>query len=219
MIRRSIAVSAIVALTLGLNPDRYRGTDPARTLRQDARRGSRSRPPLAVAEKGTVVSLGEGSGRELYLVQLEDAAVPNYAGGVKGLAPVQAADRSFAPDAAPERSYRDHVLSEQAALRRDIAGLTGRTAAGPFSYTDALNGIAVALTRDEALKVSSSTASPPCRSTRCASCRPTSAPSGSAPPASGTAPPPRRRRHQGRGLVVGILDSGSTPPTRPSPTP
>ncbi|MGZ5403027.1 MAG: S8 family serine peptidase [Nocardioides sp.] len=116
----------------------------------------RAAAPASLAgtqEKGTVVSLGEGAGKALYLVQLESAAVPSYDGGVKGLAPVQAAGRTFAPDAARERAYRDYVVEEQADLRRDIAGVTGRAPQVKFSYTDALNGLAVSLTRDEARQV------------------------------------------------------------------
>ncbi len=134
MIRRSIAVSAVAVLTLGLVPAATAA--PGRPAPSDKSPALTSAPAtLAAAEKGTVLSLGEGSGRELYLVQLEDAAVPTYTGGVKGLAPVQAAGRSFAPDAARERSYRQHVVSEQADLRRDIAGVTGRTAAGEVLAT------------------------------------------------------------------------------------
>ena len=153
MIRRSIAVSAVAVLTLGLVPAATAA--PGRPAPSDKSPALKSAPATLAAahEKGTVLSLGEGSGRELYLVQLEGAAVPTYAGGVKGLAPVQAAGRAFAPDAARERSYRQHVVSEQADLRRDIAGVTGRTAQVRFSYTDALNGLAVSLTRDEAREV------------------------------------------------------------------
>ncbi len=152
MIRRSIAVSAIVALTLGLIP-----TATAADRAADKTPKLTPAPAATVAkslDKGTVLSLGEGSGRQLYIVQLEDAAVPSYAGGVKNLRPVQTEGRTYAPDAAPERAYRRHVLAEQDALRADIADLTGRPTEVRFSYTDAVNGIAIRLTRAEALKVS-----------------------------------------------------------------
>jgi uncharacterized repeat protein (TIGR01451 family) len=152
VIRRSIAVSAIVVLTLGL-------TSPATAADRASDKTPKLKPaPAATAakslDKGTVLSLGEGSGRQLYIVQLEDAAVPAYAGGVKNLNPVQAEGRTFSPDAAPEAAYRRHVLEEQDALRADIADLTGRPALVRFSYTDAVNGFAISLTRAEALKVS-----------------------------------------------------------------
>ncbi len=153
VIRRTIATSAIVALTIGMAPAATAAPGHAPSEKSPKLQAAAPASLAGAQEKGTVVSLGDGAGKQLYLVQLEGAAVPSYDGGVKGLAPVQAAGRTFAPDAARERAYRDHVVAEQADLRRDIAGVTGRAAQVRYAYTDALNGIAVSLTRDEARQV------------------------------------------------------------------
>lgn len=153
VIRRTIATSAIVALTIGMAPAALAAPGQAPSEKAPKLRAAAPASLAGTQEKGTVVSLGDRAGKELYLVQLEDAAVPSYAGGVKGLAPVQAEGRTFAPDAARERAYRGHIVAEQADLRRDIARVTGRAAQVRFSYTDALNGLAVSLSRDEARQV------------------------------------------------------------------
>ncbi|WP_167305779.1 S8 family serine peptidase [Nocardioides euryhalodurans] len=150
MIRRTVVLSVVAVLTLGTVPAAV--ASPGGT--------SDSVPstvePVAVspaAEPEPVLSLGDGPGRELYIVQLEGDAVPSYTGGVKGLAPVQTQGRSFSPEAAREEAYRDHLVDEQADVRRDIADVTGRTTTVTFSYTDALNGFALPLTREEAREV------------------------------------------------------------------
>ncbi|HYH35751.1 MAG TPA: S8 family serine peptidase, partial [Nocardioides sp.] len=154
MIRRSIAVSAVAVLTLGLVPAATAAPgEPAPSGKSEPKLKAADASLSQSLEKGPVLSLGEGPGRDLYLVQLDEAAVPTYDGGVKGLAPVQAEGREFTPDAARERAYRAHVRGEQADLRRGIARVTGRTPRVAHTYTDAINGIAVQLTREEAREV------------------------------------------------------------------
>ena len=109
MIRRTIATSAIVALTISLTPAAIAAPGQAPADKTPKLSAAAPRHARRAPEKGTVLSLGEGAGPQLYIVQLEDAAVPSYTGGVKGLAPVQAAGRTFAPDAAREPAYRHHV--------------------------------------------------------------------------------------------------------------
>ena len=153
MIRRTIAATAAAVLTLGLVP--AAGAAPGEAA-PDQRMPKLKQAGATLTEsrdKGAVLSLGEGGGRELYLVQLEDAAVPTYTGGVKGLAPVQAEGRAFAPEAGRERAYRDYVVDQQAELRSGIAQVTGSAPQVRFTYTDALNGMAVSLTREEAREV------------------------------------------------------------------
>ena len=113
MIRRVIAASAIAVLTLGLVPAATAA--PGQPAPSEKKTPALKAAPATLAaseEKGTVLSLGEGSGRDLYLVQLDDAAVPTYDGGVKGLAPVQVDGREFAPEASRESAYRDYVVAE-----------------------------------------------------------------------------------------------------------
>ena len=139
--------------------------------------------------------------------------MPSYDGGVKGLAPVQAAGRTFAPDAARERAYRDHVVAEQADLRRDIAGVTGRAAQVKYAYTDALNGIAVSLTRDEARQVAEIDGVAAVQVDEIRRLQTDVGPEWIGAPSiwDGSATPSGNGT-KGEGVIAGVLDSASTPP-------
>lgn len=155
--RRYAALSITAVLTLGMVPASNAAPGDAPPVGADAAAWPEPESVTATRsdalEKGTVLSLGRKSGRQLYVVQLADPAVPSYTGGIKGLAPVTTAQRTFTPDGSRESAYRRHLASEQGALRSDIADVTGRAPEVKFSYTEALNGIAVSLTRDEAAEV------------------------------------------------------------------
>jgi uncharacterized repeat protein (TIGR01451 family) len=153
VIRRSVAVSLSAVLAFGMAP--AANAAPGESPVPDSWPEPESAPATLVdsAEKGTVLSLGERSGRELYVVQLEDAPVPSYTGGVRGLAPVKTATRTFRPEGARESDYRSYLARQQSTLRSDIAERTGRAPQVRFTYTEALNGIAVSLTREEAKDV------------------------------------------------------------------
>ncbi len=211
MIRRSIAASAVAVLTLGLIPAATAAPRPD-SKTEAAELEAAPATISKTQEKGTVLSLGEGKGRELYIVQLEDAAVPTYEGGVTGLAPVRAEDRTFSHDAAPERSYRRHVLDEQKELRSDIARITGSPAEVRFSYTDAVNGIAVRLTRKQALAVSDLDGVAAVQVDEVRELQTDRGPEWIGAPSiwSGEATPSGTGT-KGEGIVAGILDSGINP--------
>ena len=157
--------------------------------------------PGKALSKGTVLSLGKKSGSELYIVQLEDAAAPTRGTVGKGASLQKAGD---------ENSYVAQLEDAQADLTSEIRGHHEAAPQVKFSYTHALNGIAVELTRDEALEVSEldGVAAVQVDEERAAADR-RRVPSGSAPPASGTATTPRRGDGtKGEGVVVGVLDTG-----------
>ncbi len=64
------------------------------------------------------------------------------------------ADKTAGAQATTERAYRAELVDQQAGLKASIAKITGEAPAKVrFSYTEAINGIAVELTRAEALRV------------------------------------------------------------------
>ena len=87
--------------------------------------------------KGPVLDLASGPGAHTYIVQLEDAAVPSA-----GLQKSQ------------EKGYASELRSEQADLTASISRITGTSVKPLFTYRYALNGVAVELTKSQALKVS-----------------------------------------------------------------
>ncbi|WP_345266726.1 S8 family serine peptidase [Nocardioides nanhaiensis] len=101
-------------------------------------------------KSGPVISLGEGKGRELYIVQLDRAAVPSQTVGGAG---ARAENRTYRTDGSTERAYRRQIVADQGSLRQEISQVTGRKATPTFTYTEALNGFALPLTRTEAAEV------------------------------------------------------------------
>jgi uncharacterized repeat protein (TIGR01451 family) len=87
--------------------------------------------------KGPVLDLASGKGDHTYIVQLEDPAVPS--------AGLQRSE---------EKGYASELRSEQADLTASISRITGTSTKPLRTYTHALNGVAVKLTRQEALAVS-----------------------------------------------------------------
>ncbi|MEE6273973.1 S8 family serine peptidase [Georgenia wangjunii] len=104
--------------------------------------------------KGTVMRLGSAPTAERYIVQLDAPAVSAYDGGIARLQATkpEPGDRLDA-SAAPVRAYTEFLAGEQADLQSEIRAEIGRAPAVDFSYTYALNGIAVELTADEAAAV------------------------------------------------------------------
>jgi uncharacterized repeat protein (TIGR01451 family) len=89
-----------------------------------------------------VLDLGTASGPETYIVQLDSPAIPTRAVEDKG---VQRADDASA--------YGKELKSEQADLKASIAKITGSTPKVLGSFTHAINGITVKLTREQAQRV------------------------------------------------------------------
>ncbi len=106
-------------------------------------------------DRGPILALGRATVQpELYIVRLDAPAVPSYAGGIAGIPatkPDARAGQKLDPGAPAPREYRTFVQAEQAELVASIADRTGREPTVRFSYTNAVNGVAVELTRDEAM--------------------------------------------------------------------
>ncbi len=100
--------------------------------------------PSQAMSKGTVLDLGHGNKPETYIVQLQDPAVPTRS---------TAADRGDAGAKTSAKSYRADLVDQQDALTAAISRVTGRKAQVTHRYTEAINGIAVKLTRQQAQRV------------------------------------------------------------------
>ncbi|MFC4555149.1 S8 family serine peptidase [Georgenia faecalis] len=104
--------------------------------------------------KGTVMRLGSAPQAERYIVQLAQPAVSAYEGGIAQLQATRPEPGDqLDPAAAPVQEYVAYLADEQADLRARIAAEIGHTPTVDFTYAYALNGIAVALTADEAAAV------------------------------------------------------------------
>ncbi|MBI1297670.1 trypsin-like serine protease [bacterium] len=89
----------------------------------------------------------------IYIVQLNEAPVASYRGGVEGLAPTAPGAigaRKFDAQSSASQSYRAYLAGRQADALARIAGQIGRTPEVHFTYADAFNGFAVTLTPAEA---------------------------------------------------------------------
>ncbi|TDD72946.1 DUF11 domain-containing protein [Jiangella aurantiaca] len=214
MLRRSLTFPAAAALALGL-------TQAAGAVPSD--------PPLpeqleAVTdvsvqqqEKGVALSLGTAAAPELYIVQLEQPAVPTYDGGVDDLAATGPEARGAVPldaDSRAAQAYAGHLEEAQAELVARIDDEIGRTPEVAFTYTYALNGIAVELTKDEALAVAELPGVTSVQVDQRRELHTDVGPEWIGAPAlwdgSGT-PDTGDTGTRGEGIVVGILDTGINP--------
>src|SRR5690625_86590 len=100
------------------------------------------------------MSLGSSPGAERYVSHLADPAAAACSGGIERLQATRpGSGERLNPTAAPVRRYVAHLEAEQADLRQEIAAEIGRAPAVDFTYTYALNGLALRLTADEAAAV------------------------------------------------------------------
>lgn len=153
MLRRSLTLPAAVALALGLTQGA--GAAPAEAPSPD-RLEAVTDVSVQPQEKGVALRLGTAAAPELYVVQLDQPAVPAYDGGIDGLPATGPDARGAAPldaDSRAVRAYAGHLEETQAELVARIDDEIGRTPDVAYTYTYALNGVAVELTRDEALAV------------------------------------------------------------------
>ncbi|QBX55437.1 DUF11 domain-containing protein [Nocardioides seonyuensis] len=139
MIRRTLAAACTAALVIALAP-----STPASAKDEPLPEfKSAQASPAKALSKGTVLELGTASGPETYIVQLDAPAVPTRS---------TASDRG---DRMPQgaTAYGKELKSEQADLTASIARVTGSTPKVLRSFTHAINGITVKLTRKQAQRV------------------------------------------------------------------
>lgn len=215
--RRTLTLSAVAALTLGLIQGA--GAAPA-----DPDPPSPDTPVEVTdvtshgADKTPVMTLGSAADEpELYIVQLADPAVPTYQGGVDDIpatSPEARGTNRLDADTAAVRTYRDHLEAAQADLVAAIGDETGRSPEVVHTYTNAINGIAVTLTRDEARAVADFPGVVAVQVDEQRELQTDHGPEWIGAPAlwdgSGT-PGGEQSATKGEGVVVGILDSGINP--------
>ncbi|HSN76684.1 MAG TPA: S8 family serine peptidase, partial [Anaerolineae bacterium] len=119
---------------------------------------STAQPPTAApaAQAAPVFQAAEAAGPALYIVQLQDASLASYTGGIPGL-------RATSPEAtgAPKldanspasRAYLSYLEGQQAAAIDSVSALLGRSVDVAFQYLAVLNAFAVTLSPDEAAAV------------------------------------------------------------------
>lgn len=141
MIRRTIAAGAAASVAAALLVSWGTAANAADDSLRDLKSAKSS--PAKALQKGTVLELGTAAGPETYIVQLEAPAVPTRATGQeRGADSTQSAS-----------DYRNELKSEQSDLVSSISRITGGNAKVLYRYTEAINGIAVQLTRAQAQRV------------------------------------------------------------------
>lgn len=141
MIRRTIAAGAATSVAAALlvpwgTAANAADSDPGDLLPAES--------SLAKSlERGTVLELGTGSAPETYFVQLQAPAVPRRAVAVeRGMTSTKS-----------ESGYRRELQEQQSDLVDSISRVTSGDVTVLKRYTEALNGVAVRMTRAQAKKV------------------------------------------------------------------
>ena len=201
MIRRTIAAGAATSVAAALlvpwGPAASAAEFDPGTLRAE------KASPAKALTRGTVLELGTGSKAETYIVQLDSPAVPTRAG----------AESRGEARAQSESAYRAGLKSDQADLVSSISGITGGSADVLYRYTEAINGIAVKLTRAQAQKVSRLDGVAAVQVDFERELTTDKGPEWIGAPTvwDGTNVPAGFEGNQGEGVIVGILDSGLNP--------
>ena len=149
------SVAPAVARTLDSQVSQDRGPDAKDS---DGSRGGDLEPvdvnPLDGPQRGFKLSLGTGTEPRTYLIRLQDAAVPTYAGEKPGLAPT-APERGaqLESDSPASRAYVAHLEQVQVEFVQRLERTVGRAVEVPFTYQFAVNGLAAVLTPEEALQI------------------------------------------------------------------
>ncbi|MFK7886461.1 MAG: S8 family serine peptidase, partial [Gammaproteobacteria bacterium] len=111
--------------------------------------------PVFVPEKGL-------SGEHRYIVQLADAPLATYRGGVAGLraTSIDASlnergqrDRKLNTKSAAARAYVSHLDRQQASFMQAARTATGRELKTEHTYTRSFNGVSVPMTQQDAMEV------------------------------------------------------------------
>jgi uncharacterized repeat protein (TIGR01451 family) len=141
VIRRTLAAGAATSVAAALLAPWGVAATAADTSQVDLKPAQAS--PAQAGKKGTVLDLGTGSAPQTYIIQLDSPAIPT---------------RSLDDEKGVQRStgaaeYGQELKAEQADLTSSIARITGSTPKVLASFTHAINGITVKLTRSQAQRV------------------------------------------------------------------
>ncbi|MGH8402734.1 MAG: hypothetical protein ACRESO_04950, partial [Gammaproteobacteria bacterium] len=104
-------------------------------------------------DAGDTNGVAASTGRQMYIVQLQDAPLTTYAGSVRGLAPTApqvTGARTLDLDSPASRAYLDYLKAQQSHFIDSMNNALGRTVMPAFIYFYALNGMAVSLSPAEA---------------------------------------------------------------------
>jgi len=109
---------------------------------------------LLVACSGVRATSATPAVLRTYIVQLQDAPLVSYAGGVAGLAPSRPSGTGTLDLASPaSQAYLEYLRSRQAKVLRAISDALGRRVGPRSVYDYAMDGFAVDLTDSEAARV------------------------------------------------------------------
>ncbi|GAA1436462.1 S8 family serine peptidase [Mycobacterium cookii] len=201
MIRRTIAAGAATSVAAALlvpwgTAATAADFDPGTVKPEQA-------TPATAFDKGTVLELGTGKKAETYIVQLDAPAVPTR----------DSAESRGGARAQSESAYRSEIKSEQTDLVSSISEVTGGSAEVLYRYTEAINGIAVTLTRAQAQKVSRLDGVAAVQVDFERELTTDEGPEwiGADTVWDGTNVPSAFEGNKGEGVIVGILDSGLNP--------
>ena len=92
----------------------------------------------------------------VYIIQLSDAPLASYRGGVEGLSatsPSALGQRKLDMNSAASRAYLDHLQSVQDAFVAGVASTLGRSVDVRYYYQVAFNGVAITMSPAEAAQV------------------------------------------------------------------
>ncbi len=147
MKRHTLAAVAAAGLLAPLMPLGMASAadDPAATRKDSGTFTPATATAVSPTKTGPVIELGKGT--QTYIIQLKQPAVPSRASATNAKGQTLAK----APGAS---SYRSSILADQKALKASIASTLGSKPAIKASWTEALNGFAIELSRAEAEKVS-----------------------------------------------------------------
>ncbi|WP_210650962.1 S8 family serine peptidase [Nocardioides sp. SYSU D00065] len=202
MIRRTVAAAAATSVAAALLVPWGTAATAAEVSPGDLKPADSS--PAKALEKGTVLELGTAKRAETYIVQLEAPAVPT-----RHLAD----ERTLARAADSESAYRGELRSEQSELVSSISRITGGEARVLYRYTEALNGIAVQLTRSQAQRVARVDGVAAVQVDFTRELTTDKGPEWIGAPTvwDGSTVPAGFEGNKGEGVIVGILDSGLNP--------
>ncbi|HEX8683613.1 MAG TPA: S8 family serine peptidase [Ardenticatenaceae bacterium] len=109
-----------------------------------------------LTEAGVALSETEANEPDRYIIQLTDAPLASYRGGIRGLAATQPRARGevyLDPDSAASVAYLAHLDQQQTQLIAGMSQTLGRQVEVVFRYQYAFNGIAAVMSPAEAARI------------------------------------------------------------------